>query len=495
MADNAIALGVQVPDAMKNISGMLNFAGQAQNLQSSRQEFERKNIELQKERQQNEERVKLQEFMQNPDNYQTNGRIDLDKANKVITTIAPLTGSDILKRMADLSTAQTTALTAKQKLNQDQRALVAGPIGVLARSGIKDPAVYQRELENLKSTNPDNTDLHRLIDAHGKILSMTPGDHLPEAGVSLSQSLMAPETQQSSLSPNVSLTNDGSSLRETVTQPSVGGNQPSITMTGRSQPLTIAPGSRETTEFGPDKNPYIVTRNAEGQIIGTRGLGGSTSSGMPRFAPGDADAIPILSAEREAARAALSSAPIAHATNRGILEEIDKVTTGTVGPTLQKLFSAVGAATDTAEQRASAYDLVGKYLERNAIEAAKSMGPHTNAGLESAIKANGSVSYNPTAIKKLTKLNDAIVSGAELYQPGLEKAISADPQRGVLAKREFDQAWAQNFDPRIMELESAAASGNMAEIKAMRTSLGEKGVQELLRKAQNLRKLSTEGRL
>jgi hypothetical protein len=29
MADNSIALGVQVPDAMKNISGMLNFAGQA----------------------------------------------------------------------------------------------------------------------------------------------------------------------------------------------------------------------------------------------------------------------------------------------------------------------------------------------------------------------------------------------------------------------------------------------------------------------------------
>jgi len=62
-------------------------------LQRARQEAERGQITLGQERQKDLERRNLQEFFANPENFQTNGRIDLDKINKVVPTIAQFTGS------------------------------------------------------------------------------------------------------------------------------------------------------------------------------------------------------------------------------------------------------------------------------------------------------------------------------------------------------------------------------------------------------------------
>ena len=156
--------------------------------------------------------------------------------------------------------------------------------------------------------------------------------------------------------------------------------------------------------------------------------------------------------------------------------------------------STLGAKFGTPEEKASAYDLVGKYLERNALQAAQAMGPHTNAGLESSIRANGSVGYNPTAIKKLTKLNDALVSGAEAYQPGLEKAIQSSPNQ-IFEKRKFDQQWAQNFDPRVMQLYNAKIAGDRKEIEDITKNLSDKDKAELARKAQAIERLSAQGHL
>ena len=81
-------------------------------------------IALSKESQANKERLSVQEFMSNPDNFQTEGRIDLDKVNAAIPKIAPLTGRDIMKNLAEVSHAQTQANSAKQNLTQIGRAHV-----------------------------------------------------------------------------------------------------------------------------------------------------------------------------------------------------------------------------------------------------------------------------------------------------------------------------------------------------------------------------------
>jgi hypothetical protein len=506
MPDYSFIAQPQVQNPANTLGSMMDIAGKAQALQTSRQSFESQNIDLQKAQQANDERLRLQQFMANPDNFQTNGRIDLDKANAAIPKIAPYTGGEVLQKLSVLSNAQTTALSAKQNLTQSQRAIVANPIGILGRAKITDPAIYDSELQNLKTTNPDNPELHKLIDSYSKVLGMTPaGPHVADVAVRASQSLLGPGEQQIAFAPKVGLESTGGKLEQTTTQPPVGGAPGSVTVgqnaPGAGAPLTIAPGSLETVEVGPDGNKYIVQRSAQGTIVGTRSLGGAgqgtgqpgsggqpAGGGMPFISPEDQLTRPVLEAERNQARTILSSAPIAHTTNRGILEELDNViSTGATGGFMARAASIAGSlGLKAPENAASAYDLIGKYTERNALEAAKAMGPGTNAGLEAAIKANGSAAYNPTALKVITRLNDAIMSGAELYQPGLEKAIAANPQRGVLVKREFDQAWAQNFDTRIMELESGSLSAK---------SLTPAVKKELLRKAQNLQALSARGSL
>ena len=84
----------------------------------------RTGIAYQKEEQGNKERLALQEFFSNPENFQTEGRVDLDKINAQVPKLAPLTGRDVIRNMSDLSTAQTQALSAKQNLTQTQRGMV-----------------------------------------------------------------------------------------------------------------------------------------------------------------------------------------------------------------------------------------------------------------------------------------------------------------------------------------------------------------------------------
>lgn len=502
MADYGFIANQPQTSPMTAINGILDVARGAQALQTSRQQYESQNIDLQKQRQANQERVATQSFMQDPKNWQDDsGNIDMGKINAAVTKFAPMTGAETIGKLSTLSEAQTSANKAKLGFDTDMRQILGQTYGILGRAGVTDPKIVSAELDSLKAQYPNNKNVQQYVDsAKVGLQNMEAGPHVKDTLIRQAQQFLSP-AQQQSLAPTAGFIQTGGEQLPTVSTPSVGAAAPTIEVgkSGTGVANTLPPGAVETTEIGPDKNSYIVTRGANGTILGTRPLagqnGGTGGTGnMPRFAPGDQDAIPVLEGERTSARNMLSSAPIAHTTNRGILEEIDKVSTGTIGPTLQKLFSTLGIATDTAEQRASSYDLVGKYLERNAIEAAKSMGPHTNAGLESAIKANGSVTYNPTAIKKLTRLNDAIVSGAEMYQPGLEKAIAADPQRGVLAKREFDQAWAQNFDPRIMEIQSASKSGDTKTIAEIRKQLGPDGIKELVRKADALERLSQSGK-
>ena len=90
---------VEGPQVM-SIGDMINTARgaqayqQAQQLnplavQQQQQLVAKGGIELSQQTQADRERRNLQEFFNNPDNFQTNGRVDIDKINKVVPTIAP----------------------------------------------------------------------------------------------------------------------------------------------------------------------------------------------------------------------------------------------------------------------------------------------------------------------------------------------------------------------------------------------------------------------
>ena len=452
----------QTPDSFKTIGSMLNFANQAQQLRTSQQEYQRGGVALEKEK--------------------------------------ALLQPQIEQGKAQSQTAQESAQQEHIKTIRAHLANGASQLANLYGTGATPDAV-----KKVLTDTGTNAGAHP--DAIAQSVAGIPSDPamIDKFIVEKMKSAMDMSSQLDKTFPASTMVQTGG-----ATQPVAGGN-PALTgvkpgtVQGASVPNAVTPGALETVEAGPDGNKYIVQRSPQGTILNTRPLAGAGQgapqpsgppAAMPFISPEDQATRPILEGERNVARNILGSAPIAHTTNRGILDEIENVAaTGTAGPTIQKLQSVMGLAFGTKEEKASSYDLIGKYMERNALEAAKAMGPGTNAGLEAAIKANGSVAYNPTAIKRITKLNDAIVSGSEAYQPGLEKAIAANPQRGVLVKREFDQAWAQNFDPRIMQIANAAKSGDKAEIETIKKTLGKGGMAELVQKARNIEALSTQGRM
>ena len=109
----------------------------------------RTGLALRKENQADTERVGLQEFFSNPENFQTDGNIDMGKVNAAIPKIAPMTGRDVLKNMAELSTAQTIANKAKMGLTQDQKALVGQTFNILGKAGVNNRDTYMKALDEI----------------------------------------------------------------------------------------------------------------------------------------------------------------------------------------------------------------------------------------------------------------------------------------------------------------------------------------------------------
>jgi hypothetical protein len=273
MADfNIQPIGAQIkPVQGMSLGEMVNLARGAQAYQQSlqtnplelqrlQQETRTGQIALGVEEQKDIERRNMQRFFADPNNFQTEGRIDLDKINAAVPSIAPLTGSEYINKYTTLGKAQTEAISAKQNLTQDQRSMIGSRFAVLGRLGVQDKNAYIAEMDLLKKENPDNKDLARLIDAYKVTWKEIPsGPQLPGIAIAGAQTLLTPAQQQTALAPQAGTLSTGEQIFPTVTTPAVGGMLPRIQM--GAQPLAdvgippttevINPATGERTLIGP----------------------------------------------------------------------------------------------------------------------------------------------------------------------------------------------------------------------------------------------------
>ena len=258
MADFSMNVNYAKPQG-SSLADMVNMASGIQNFQQAQQmnplALEKAQIENQVLRQKNDERLKLQEFTSNPENWQTNGRIDMDKINKVIPKIAPLTGSDVISSLSGLHKSQTEADRAKQELTQSERTLIGNVDHSLGLMGVNDPKQVIKAYQGLIANNPDNAALHRMVNAKIDLLNKAqPGQHIVKDLLAESASLLSIPQQRAEFAQRVSLTPTGSELKETLTTPQgITGQAPNIRMTGASEPLTLPPGQQQIATEG---NPY-----------------------------------------------------------------------------------------------------------------------------------------------------------------------------------------------------------------------------------------------
>jgi len=251
-----------------SIGDMINLARGAQQYQQAAQinplELQQKQqatrtgeIDLSVAEQANIERNNMQKFFADPNNFQTDNRIDLDKINRVVPTIAPLTGSDYITKFTTLGNAQTTAEKATSELGQDDRALIANPISILGRAGVTDPKAYAKVIKETIEQNKKNPRLMALGNSYLTQLEFADPKQLPDIAIRASQNLLSSAQAQTAFNPQVGTLNTGEQIFPTVTTPAVGGMLPRIQM--GAQPLADV-GLPPTTE--------VVSPTGEKRLLG-----------------------------------------------------------------------------------------------------------------------------------------------------------------------------------------------------------------------------------
>lgn len=486
--DPTIALQAQAPSfdtALKPVASLLGIAGAQQQLQTGR--LQQTQLQGQLQERENLSKIDWNKFRDQ------DGNLDPIAAGNAALQAAPaFYGPALAKQLNEVAKDSITIKQGLQNLNKSQREDIASGLGALSM----DPQLSgAKVLDWASQYSQQNPGAAQLLST---ALKHAPADptQLKQWLITNRNSVIAPSAQTT----NTTLVNDGAATHVVQNSPYQPGAVQDVGQIGNQ----VGPMQREEVQQDALGNKYIVQRGANGAILNTRPVpgsynavgGGATPSGPAVMPPGGQQAIDDAAKEVTAARAAANNAPVMHDLNRQIIAEADKgLNTGSLGALTQKIASATGYS--LGAESATDYNTLGKLLERSALQAAQGMGPHTNAGLEAQVRANGSLDYTPQAIRKIAVLNDALTSGAEHYRSGLEQALQASGQNPSV-KRTFDQQWAQNFDPRIMRLENAAARGDKKEIDAVMHELdgpNSKAARDLRTKAANLQTLISRGHL
>lgn len=498
-----VAGGITSPNpnqAVQTLSGILGIANQRQNLQIGQQQLQVGAGEAQQAQQQMSERQALQQALQSGKDPDGNALKNPDGSfnTTALTAFAnkslPLTGQGVVQNVVKTQSDQLGVQKAALDLTGSERNLVSNVLQSAAASD--DPVgAATSGFAQLSSMSPQMASFVKAQMPFVPHLQAMNPQQQQQALLTAARQYAPPEATRIATQQNTSaITGPGGGVQMINTNPYAPGG---IGVRGPEIAQGIPLGERQTVGTNAlTGGPTVISKNGQGTVTG---IANAPTQGVYVPQPGDAQALPVLQAERDAARQQFTGAGLQHTNNQIVLDNIDNVSaTGPAGQAFRNIASAFGFNPGDAKDAATAYDMVGKGLERSALQAAQSMGPQTNAGLDAQIKANGSLSYTPQAIKQITRLNDAIVSGTQAYQPGLERAIAANPSAGVFAKRQFDEAWGANFDPRIFEMYNAAKSGDTATVNSIVTGLGGKNSTQfkaLLQKAAALNQLSNGGSL
>lgn len=485
MADFSMNVNYAKPQG-SSLADMVNMASGIQNFQQAQQmnplALEKAQIENQVLRQKNDERLKLQEFTSNPDNWQTNGRIDMDKLNSVIPKIAPLTGPDVISSFSGLHKSQTDATKAKNAMTQDMRQIVGGRLGILGRMGIDDPKTIIGELDRLKSENPDSREIHDLIEAYKYPLSKaTRGPNVVKDLIAQEQSLLSPAQKETAFSPSISTTAQGQTI---LTQPSVAGSTPTATV-GVAGGLQNTPGQPGGM---PGQKP----------VIGNVAMPYPVRSASQPYAPEPTEAAD--QAAGQGYRTRLVEAQGTLPQSRRNVEEVIKQATG-IGANLK--FPSGGVLGQLEQKvlmamKSDEYDMLAKDLANMALSNSKAMGGvgNTVAGLDMQAVANGTIKVPTNVLINIARRVQADQTNIDMQAQGAQKFAQ---QYGDNNLKAYQQLWNANADTKIFEVmniykDITDPTQRKFQIEKLLGSDPAKR-QEFYNKYQNIKKLSETGGL
>jgi YD repeat-containing protein len=511
MADLSMNVNYAKPQTT-SLGDMVGLASGIQNFQQAQQlnplALEKAQIENQVLKQKNDERLKLQEFTSNPSNWQTNGRIDMDKINAVIPKIAPLTGADVISSLSGLHKSQTEASKAKQELTQSQRTIIGNVDNALGMAGVSDPKVIVQTYKGLIDRNPDNPEMHRLLNARIDMLKgANAGPHIAKDLLLESASIMPTSEQRQMFGQKASLTGTGSELKETITTPQgITGQEPNIRMTGRAEPLTIAPGSQyvATGRVDQNNNPTAYQYDQSGRLLGEvtipagvtpqqntqapqQGAMPQQGGGMPqpnvpqapvmpsnapvRMRPGEtADTLQNAQAIRTRSAAAAADVPNQQFNSNQIIKIADDVISGKGAGAIANLTGGY-AALPFGGDNATNLQQLGHYMALQTAALSRSSGlSGTDAANQIAGQIAGTTDWTAPAIKQTARVNRALSTATSLFNQGVENEFNKT--KDPFAARDFQNKWSQVADVNAIRLYDAMKNNDKDGMKEVVNAVG-----------------------
>jgi hypothetical protein len=499
MADLSITpVATQIkPVPSMSIGDMINVARGAQAYQQAQQinplELQQKQqatrtgqIALGVEEQKDKERNNMQIFFSDPNNFQTDNRIDLDKINKLVPTIAPLTGSDYITKFSTLANAQTTAEKATLELGQEDRALIANPMAVLGYAGIKDPKAYAKVIKQTIEQNKKNPRLIALGDSYLTQLEFADPNQLPDIAIRASQNLLSPAQAKTAFAPTIQTTETGKTV---TTQPAIGAIAPSATigvaggLQAPTQPSGAVSGLVSAgTEVAPGMRvPYPVRSASQSYIPEPTEVVDQTAGQAYRTrmvnAQGD------LPTGRRNVEEVIKQANLLNEN----LYEFEKGG-GLAGQVGRKIRMAINSAD---------YDILAKDLARLALSNASAMGGagNTVSGLDMQQVANGTIKMPPEKLVEIARRVQADQTNLDMQANGAQKFAQRFGDNNMKA---YQQAWNANADTKVFEAMNIVRfvkdpEKQKAELNRLFPDSSQ--YKDFLTKYQNIKKLSDTGSL
>lgn len=444
-------------------------------LQLKQQQATTGQINLGVAEQANRERQAMQDYFAKPENFQTDGRIDMNKINAAVPKIAPLTGADYISKYSTLSQAQSQATEAKQKMTQDQRQIFGQVAYTLGRAGVQDPAAYAKAFEDVAAQFPQDTNIKQLADAYKTTwLQMQPGANIPDMAIKGAQTLMTVPQQQTAFAPSVTVTPEG---RTVLTEAKPGAASPMVTI-GTAGGLQTQPVETKATVTQPAL-PYPVRRADQPYIPEPTEKADQTAG--------------------EAYRTGLVNRQAGLVTDRRNVDEVIKQAQNIAS---KLMFPKGGVAGDLERKIRTAvasdeYKILAKDIANLQISNLRALGQggNTVAGMDLTKVASGDESVPPEKLIEIARRSQADMTNIDMQATGAEAFKNRFGDNNM---KKFQQDWSKNADSKIFEginivRDVTDPVKRDLELQRLFPDAGKR--QDFLTKYRNLKKLSETGSL
>lgn len=400
------------------------------------------NRQAQMAREKEKELPLAQAFIQGPDSKDANGNWDLEKVNTILPTIAPITGTEFAKKITDGVTNHAAATKAKMELSNTARGVMGSLYGAYAAAGTQDPKEVAAGMAKLGEQMPELKPY--IIPALKNLEGVPPGPALQKVLYQARNEFMTVPQQIEAFAPKAEISSIGGASRPVVRQPSVMGEQPTITPTGfgggAGGSMGGAATGPTTTPSGKDRD--LIKYDSYLEYKGDPALANYTDEQRDALANGKK----LLQTSNMLANSAREQ----EANTRGVYENI-KATSGNRPGQLVRQGDKwlVGNAT---------LEMLNKNIERMAA-ASEVMGTaKTDASRETAKIINGSTDLTEKALLDIVSRADATVKAATMFNKAYNNLIEKRGVNGYMQAEKLKSAWADNFDVRMTQMDALAAS-------------------------------------